>query len=87
MLQNDAEDWDAEAGKMYLVYRNAALVVSAAGGKSLYGGILNHAPTRRYCTQSAILKRKLDWIREYVHVTMWVPYRTKIRSFVPKGMG
>lgn len=39
IVQDDAADWDAEAGKMHLVYRNAALVVSAAGASNSADGL------------------------------------------------
>jgi hypothetical protein len=39
IIQDDTDDWNTESGKMHLVYRNAALVISAAGASNSRDGL------------------------------------------------
>ncbi|KLU91055.1 hypothetical protein MAPG_09579 [Magnaporthiopsis poae ATCC 64411] len=44
IVQNDAQDWDAEAAKMHLVYSNSFLTLSITGAKDGTIGCFHRAP-------------------------------------------
>ena len=48
IVQDDAEDWDAEAAKMHLVYSNSFLTISATGAKDGTFGCLGPRAPREY---------------------------------------
>jgi hypothetical protein len=69
IIQDSEEDWQAEAGKMSAVYRNAAFTIAAHGSGDSNGGCFVTGASRQH-EYSSIRGTNKDGVESNVHVRL-----------------